>query len=339
MCISILTACAQYSTDNITDNSTNKKLEVHFMDVGQADSILLISSNYTMLIDAGDTDAKDVIIPYIKSLGIDKLDVVIFTHPHKDHIGSGASVIESFNIGEIYMPGKITTTKTFEKLLDTIDSKGLTITVPNVGDKINFGDCDVTVLGPVKEYDDLNDSSIVVKVKYNNTKFLFTGDMEKESEKDILETLVDLDVDVLKVAHHGSSTSSSYKFLKEATPEYAVISCGVDNDYNHPHQETLDRLEDIGAEIFRTDTMGTIIAKSDGNEIVFNQVGISSSDNSQSSEKSDENAVATYIGNINSKKLHLESCKSLPVESNRVYFNDRKTAIKSGYEPCKECNP
>lgn len=338
MCIGLLTACT-HNTTQTEINDGMKGLEVHFMDVGQADSILLVNSNQTMLIDAGDTDAENIIIPYIKKLGIEKLDIVIFTHPHKDHIGSGSSVIESFEIGKVYMPGKITTTKTFENLLDSIELKGLDIIVPSVGDKIEFGDCDVTVLGPVKEYSDINDNSIVLKVAYNKTRFLFTGDMEEASEKDILATLANINVDVLKVAHHGSDTSSSYVFLREATPKYAIISCGVDNDYNHPHEKILSRLEDVGTEIFRTDKMGTIIAKSDGNKIAFNQEGIKSSNNNEIDEKDEFGLTTTYIGNINSKKLHLEICKSLPKEDNRVYFNDRSVAIKSGYEPCGQCNP
>ncbi len=335
MCIAVLlTACTQNANVSIEDDG----LEVHFMDVGQADSVLLINSNKAMLIDAGDADAEDIIIPYIKNLGIDKLDVVIFTHPHKDHIGSGSKVIESFDIGKIYMPSKTTTTKTFEKLLDSIELKDVDLIIPNVGDKIEFGNCDVTVLGPVKEYNEINDNSIVVKVNYNDTKFLFTGDMEENSEKDIIDTFVNLDVDVLKVAHHGSETSSSYVFLREVSPKYAVISCGIDNDYKHPHEKILSRLNDVGAEIFRTDKMGTIVAKSNGKEITFNQTGIKSSNNSDNDKDTDQILDITYIGNLNSKKLHLDSCKSLPSEKNRVYFKSREKAIKDGYEPCSQCN-
>lgn len=335
MCIALLTACTQ----NTTKIQTDGVLEVHFMDVGQADSILLTNSNHAMLIDAGDTNAKDIIIPYIKKLGIEKLDVVVFTHPHKDHIGSGVSVIESFDIGKIYMSGKTTTTKTFEKLLDSIELKGADIIIPNAGDKIEFGNCDVTVLGPVKEYNEINDNSIVLKVNYGETKFLFTGDMEENSEKDIIETSVNLDVDVLKVAHHGSDTSSSYVFLREVNPEYAVISCGIDNDYKHPHEKILSRLEDTGAEVFRTDKMGTIVAKSDGKEITFNQSGLNSSPNTENSENINQTIQKTYIGNLNSKIFHLESCKSLPKEKNRVYFKTQNEAINGGYKPCGQCNP
>lgn len=335
-CIAVLlTACTQNTNVSIEDDG----LEVHFMDAGQADSVLLINSNKAMLIDAGDTDAENIIIPYIKNLGIEKLDVVIFTHPHKDHIGSGSKVIESFDIGKIYMSSKTTTTKTFEKLLDSIELKGVDLIIPNVGDKIEFGNCDVTVLGPVKEYNEINDNSIVVKVDYDDTEFLFTGDMEENSEKDIIDTFVNLDVDVLKVAHHGSETSSSYVFLKEVSPKYAVISCGIDNDYNHPHEKILNRLNDVGAEIFRTDNMGTIVAKSNGKEITFNQTGIKSSNNSDNDKDTNQILDITYIGNLNSKKLHLDNCKSLPSEKNRIYFKSREKAIKDGYEPCSQCNP
>ena len=335
MLISLLTACMV----NNQEINKDEKLEVHFIDVGQADSILLINSKQSMLIDAGDSGADKVIIPYLKSLGINKLDTVVFTHPHKDHIGSGKEIIENVMVDKVYMSGKITTTKTFEQLLDSIEAKNIELIIPKVGEKIDFGSCDITVLGPVKEYEEINDNSLVLKVKYYNTSFLFTGDIEEASEKDIINTAANLDVDVLKVAHHGSETSSSYLFLKEVNPKFSVVTCGVNNDYNHPHKKILDRLNDVGSEIYRTDLMGTIVALSDGENITFNQVGIKATQEHKNNDETNSVLENSYIGNINSKKLHLDSCGSLPAEKNRVYFKNRKEAIKLGYEPCSQCNP
>lgn len=324
----------------VNDDTSNIEgtLEVHYINVGQADSIFLKNSNQTMLIDSGDSDGYEVIIPYLNKLGIKKIDTIVFTHPHKDHIGSGSKIVDSFDIGNVYMSSKVTNTKTFENLLDTIELKGIDIIIPEVGEKIDFGSCDVTILGPVKEYKEINDNSLVLKVKFGNSKFIFTGDMEEKSEKDIVETGLDLSSDVLKVAHHGSDSSSSYVFLKEVNPKYAVISCGIDNSYNHPNDIILSRLNDVGAEVFRTDKLGTIVAISDGENITFNQEGIKSSQDYQDS-KAQDTFNSAYIGNINSKKIHLERCKSLPDEKNRVYFNAKEEAINKGFSPCSQCNP
>ena len=273
LCIALLALSLSRIVKDNTVFKSEGYLEVHFFDVGKADSILLINSGETMLIDAGDTNAKDIIIPYIKNMGIKKLDAVIFTHPHKDHIGSADSVIKSFEIGQIYMPGITHTTRAFEKLLDAIDEKSKDIIIPDVGDKIKFGNCDVTVLAPMKEYDNINDNSIVLMLKYQDTKFLFTGDIERASERDLVDAGADLKADVLKVAHHGSSSSSKKYFLDEVKPKYAVISCGqdMDNESKNPSKKVLDSLKSIGAEVFRTDEMGTIVIKSDGKKISFDK--------------------------------------------------------------------
>ncbi|QSX07114.1 MBL fold metallo-hydrolase [Sedimentibacter sp. zth1] len=308
------------------------------MDVGQGDCILLTNSDQVMLIDAGDVGAGQVIIPYLKSRGIKKIDYLLLTHPHKDHIGSAVDVIDSFDIGTIYMSGKLATTKTFEKLLDKIDDKSIETIIPDVEDKISFGDCDTQIIGPVKEYDDLNNNSLVLKITYGNTRFLFTGDMEKESEMDIIETKISLKADVLKVAHHGSSGSSTGKFLNEVNPEISIISCGKDNDYGHPHAELLDKLTNIKSQVYRTDVSETVVVISDGNNIkINNDTVIMQPDNNDKIIDKENNMV--YIGNKNSKKFHLESCNSLPKESNRVYFKTREEAIEKGYEPCSRCNP
>lgn len=341
MCIVLLLGC------EVKDNTKHidGELTVHYLNVGQADSILVTNNDKTMLIDTGDKDGKDVIIPYLENLNIEKIDILIFTHPHKDHIGSGVDVIENFEIGTVYMSSAVTTTKTFEKLIDKIEEKNLETIIPNIGDKISFGDCDITVLSPSKEYDDLNNNSIVIRLNYGNTSFLFMGDAEKEAEKDIIELGADINVDVLKVGHHGSITSTTKEFLNKVNPSYAVILCGEDNDYNHPNQETLDKLDSMNVKYYRTDINGTILIDSDGNNININCEFQDNNTNSNADKidtnlkENDTEENTTYIGNKNSKVLHFESCGSLPKEKNRIYFDNRDEAINQEYKPCSQCNP
>lgn len=348
------------SVTNVVDS--DNLLSIDVLDIGQGDSILVRSSGKTMLIDTGDIDGKDVIIPYLRNLGIQKLDFVFFTHPHKDHIGSGSDVIKSFNIGKVYMSSKTSTTRTYEKLLNTISSKGASIKVPNTGDNIKLGSCSIEIVGPVKKYGDMNNSSLVFKITCGATKFMFTGDMEKEAEQDLINSGVNLNADVLKVGHHGSRGASSNEFLKKVSPNIAIISCGKNNDYGHPHKEALSRLKNIRCKIYRTDELGTIKINSNGKNITItntnNAVKVSNKNinknkdseknkdsiqdknlSSNKNNKTDKINHQVYIGNKNSKVFHSEDCRSLPKERNRVYFKTKQEAIKAGYKPCSRCNP
>ena len=246
-------------------------IQIHFFDVGQADSILLISDNQTMLIDAGNNDDGKLIVNNIKKLGISKLDYVIGTHPHEDHIGGLDEVILNFEIGTIYMPKVQTNTKTFEDVLDAISSKNLSISTPNVGDKFMVGNAECEVMlagtGTKEEQENLNLSSILIRVTYKEQIYLFMGDSEtqNESSRSWEQT------NVLKVGHHGSDTSSSKNFLNQVLPQISVISVGKDNSYGHPHNEVIDRLEKIGTLIYRTDEKKNILLESDGikNKVSF----------------------------------------------------------------------
>ena len=239
-------------------------LSIDFIDVGQADSILIQNQDQVMLIDAGTNEEGETVVNYLKNLGITKIDYLIGTHPHEDHIGGLDDVINNFNIGQIYMPKIETTTKTFEDVLDAIETKNLTVTAPNKGDKIELGQAvGEFMTEPILDEDNLNVSSLVLRLEFGNTSYLFMGDAEKENE----ETIRWPKTDVLKVGHHGSSTSSSESFLEQVQPQYAVIMVGKDNSYGLPTQETIDKLNNIGCEIYRTDEDGTIQMTSDGNTI------------------------------------------------------------------------
>jgi competence protein ComEC len=246
-------------------SSTPNHLEVYFMDVGQGDSEILRYGNSTMLIDARTNASTNTLVGEIRRLGIGHFDIVIATHPHEDHIGGLDAVINQFSIGKIYMPKVTASTKTFEDVLRAIQNKGLTITTPVSGSSFYLGPDTCTILGPNSQgYNDLNNYSIVLRVVNGNNSFLFTGDAQTESEKEILARGYTLKSDVLKVGHHGSETSTSPDFLEAVSPKYAVIEVGQDNDYGHPHKMTLDKLKEAGVKVYRTDINGTITFSSDG---------------------------------------------------------------------------
>lgn len=248
-------------------NSNGDMLTIHYLDVGQGDSIFIeFPTNETMLIDASVNAYGNGIVQYIKKQGYNKIDYLVATHPHADHIGGMRKVIQNLEIGKIYMPRATANTSTYKKLLTEIKNKGLKINTAKAGETIyedeNIG---IYILAPNSDkYDDLNNYSAVIRIVYGNRAFLFMGDAEKLVEKEIT---ADVKADVLKLGHHGSSTSTSKEFLEKVDPVAAIASCGEDNDYGHPHKETVELLEKEGVEFYRTDTMGTIIAVTDGNSL------------------------------------------------------------------------
>lgn len=238
------------------------KLEVDFIDVGQADSILVSNKNESMLIDAGNNENGKDVVDFVKSKGITKINYLVGTHPHADHIGGLDDVINSdLEIENVYMPKIQTNTKTFEDVLDALNNKNLKVTAPKRGDNFKIGDANCEIMtDSILDKENLNLSSITIKLQFGDNSFLFMGDAETENEK----TINWPKVDVLKVGHHGSNTSSSQDFLNQVKPEYAIIMAGKDNSYGLPKQKILDRLTKTGAKIFRTDELGTITVISDG---------------------------------------------------------------------------
>lgn len=260
--------------------SASGTLEVYFFDVGQGDSELIrLPGGENILIDAGTSSTEDELVGELRSLGAETLDLVVATHPHADHIGGMAAVIDAFDVRQVVMPrvseSDTPTTKTYENLLQSIADKGLTITPAEPGDELlSSGGAVLTVLAPNgKDYGDLNNYSVVLRLTYGEDSFLFTGDAEEESEEEMLSLDWPLTATVLKCGHHGSETSTSPAFLDAVSPQYAVISCGVDNDYGHPDAVTLEKLEAAGAEVFRTDLQGTILASTDGSGVTMTALG------------------------------------------------------------------
>lgn len=245
-------------------------LAVHFIDVGQADASLVLCDGHSMLIDGGNAADSNLIAAYLKKQNISTLDYAICTHAHEDHVGGLSGALSVVSVNTVLAPKTEDDTRAYQNFKQKVLEQGLTIQHPSAGDGFTLGSSKVQIVGPVDENtDDLNNTSIVMKLAYGSTSFLFTGDAEKDEENDIIKAGYDLSADVIKVGHHGSNTSTGYVWLREIMPKYAVISVGKNNRYGHPNEKTLSRLSDADVKLYRTDLQGDIIAVSDGNNITF----------------------------------------------------------------------
>lgn len=343
-------SAAPGSTENafVKNSPTLGKLKVSYIDVGQADSILVQQGDHAMLIDAGNNDDSTIVKNYITNQDVSVLDYVIGTHPHEDHIGGLDYVINSFQIGKIYMPEVVATTKTFEDVITAINNKGMSISKPNVGETFKLGDATCTILGPLDtDASELNTYSIVLKVDYNNNSFLFTGDAEAVNESAMINSGRDLNVDVLKVGHHGSTSSTTQAFLNATSPSFAIICVGAGNSYGHPAASVVTRLENNGAKIFRTDVNGTIVATSDGTSISFNAnptnpdpvtpppTPTPTPDPTPTPTPETPVDYTVYKTNTGTK-YHRDGCSYLSKSKIAIM---KSTAIAQGLTPCSKCNP
>ena len=331
--ILMLVVVSHFCTSALAD------IEVHFLNVGQGDAAIVVCDGESMMIDGGQSDKSQFVYSYLRNtLGLDRIDYVIATHPDSDHIGGLSAALNACTAGAVFSPTTYNDTKTFQSLLKYTQKQGLDLVVPQAGDCFYLGKAKADIIAPVSEYEDENNGSIVLRITYGSISFLFTGDIETAAESDIIRTYGSLQSTVLKISHHGSESSTSNRFLDAVQPQYAVISVG-ENSYGHPADDTLSRILSHGVEIFRTDENGTIICHSDGDTVFF------------STEKAavrtipvfenEPDTSARYIGNRNSKKFHYADCPSVDdmKEKNKVEFSDREEAIDAGYEPCKRCNP
>ncbi|MBU5430104.1 MBL fold metallo-hydrolase [Kineothrix sp. MSJ-39] len=245
-------------------------LEVHYIDVGQGNAILLKSGRHAMLVDAGNSNQGTKVQLYLTKQGVENLDYLVLTHPDADHIGGAPVIITKYDIGQIFLSNYEKDNQTIQKVNDAMQYKNLTAADYKVGDTFALGNASFTILGPVKEYADSNNASVALMVQNGNNRFLFTGDCESEAEADMVASQADLQADVYLAGHHGSDTASSQILMDAVSPTYAVISCGEGNSYGHPHAEVLNRFRSMGIQVFRTDEQGSVVAKSDGTEITWN---------------------------------------------------------------------
>ncbi len=332
-----------YPADDLDKKETYSKvagnLVVHYIDVGQGDAIFIeLPSDENILIDAGEIDKGEQVLNYLKTQGVTKIDHLVATHPHSDHIGGMKTIVENLDIGKVYMPRASHATQTYENLLLSIKNKGLKITEAKAGVVLETSHlCPAEFIAPnSSSYKSINDYSAVLKLKYQEHIFLFTGDAEAVSGQEILVKGIDIKAQFLDVPHHGSTNSLLTKeFLKKVSPEVAVISTGKDNSYGHPHQEILDMLDESGVQVLRTDLEGNIVISSDGEKFTINNNAALDEEPGAGISSPPEG----YIGNKNSKVLHLPTCKNLPLEHNRKYFAGKAEAVEEGYKLCTNCKP
>lgn len=339
----------------------NSTFEVHFIDVGQADASLVLCDGKAMLIDGGNSEDSSLIYSYLKNKGISHLDYIVATHGHEDHVGGLSGALNYATVGTALCSVKDYDSEAFEDFVKYLGKQNKEIEVPSVGDTFKLGSASVEIVGVDGTNTDHNNTSIVLRIVYGETSFLFTGDAEREAEQTILSSGYELGSTVLKVGHHGSENSTTYPFLREIMPEYAVISVGENNSYGHPTEDALSRLRDADVKVFRTDLQGTVICVSDGTTVSFTVDRNEDADTLAPKEPEvleappvveepvvepepeEPQAVGTnYVGNKNSYKFHYDWCGSVKKmkESNKYYYTGtRDEMIAKGYEPCKNCNP
>lgn len=355
------------TTEPVLDN-----MEVHYIDVGQGDATLVKCGEVYLLIDAGENDKGTLVQNYLRKQGVTSLDYLIITHPDSDHCGGADVIITKYDIDTVIYPNYEKATKTWRDVVQAMDYKRYKVTEPVVGDAYKLGDAEFTIIAPnSSDYgNESNNYSVGILLEHGDKKFIFTGDAEEEAEEDIVKNKIDISADVLQVGHHGSKTSSTEEFIKEVSPEYAVISCGENNEYGHPHAATLNTLRANKVKLFRTDEQGSIIATSDGREITWNaaptetwQTGEPTKSGSNTNTFATEpnanittqdlspvveqpaSAIPqdtqsiTYVLNTKSKKFHKPSCGSLPTTNRSDSTSNREEIVGQGYDPCKKCNP
>ena len=357
--------------------ATNSSFQIDFIDVGQGDAALVQCDGHYMLVDGGDSKQSSRIYSILKNRSINYLDVMVATHPEADHIGGLSGALNYATVGVAYSPVTEHDTKTFQSFIKYLNKQGVSITVLKAGNTFKIGSATATVLGPRSLSSESNNNSIVLRIVYGNTSFLLTGDAEADEENSIMNSGQTLKSTVLKVAHHGSNSSSGYRFIREVDPQYAVISVGTGNQYGHPTENALSRLRDADVKTYRTDMQGDITCTSDGKTVSFSvkkNAEANTLAGAGMGQKSEVQRIETYTGNgtenitrnsgmandsptvvmeanqaemsyvlnTNTKKFHYPSCSSVSQmkDKNKAYYTgSRDDVISQGYDPCKNCNP
>lgn len=370
------TLCGNISEAKANQNSEISsaidKMEVHFIDMGQGDATLIKCGDAAMLIDAGENEKGTQVQNYLRKQGVKSLDYLIVTHPDSDHCGGADVIITKYDIDTIIYPNYEKDTKSWRDVVKAMDYKGYKVTKPVVGDTYKLGDAKFTIIAPNGDGygDESNNYSVGILLEHGDKKFVFTGDAEEAAEEDILKNGINISADVLQVGHHGSKTASTNDFIKAVNPEYAVISCGENNEYGHPHAATLNTLRAKNVKLFRTDEQGSIVATSDGKKITWNAAPTEtwkSGEPTKSADKTEDSSTSTVTGQKgdsakqsadpvieepkqetshddqgqivhitkSGKKYHNAGCASLSKSDIEVTLGE---ALSKGLEPCSKCH-
>lgn len=257
--------------ENSEDINEMDGLKVHFLDVGQGLCILAQIGDEVLIYDGGDRETSSFVVSYLQDLGITEIDYMISSHYDSDHLSGLIGCLNAFDVENVIGSNYEHDSKLYGSFMEAVDEEGLTMQYPKVGERFHFGDAEFMILSPKEIGSDSNANSVAIKLTYGDNSFIFTGDANVASEKNMCSSGLDLSCDVLSVGHHGSATSSSSRFLEKTLPEYAVISCGADNNYGHPHEEVVQLLEAMEIEVFRSDVQGTVVAVSDGDNITWSE--------------------------------------------------------------------
>lgn len=325
-----------------------QSLEVHFIDVGQGDATLIGSNGHYLLIDSGGVDRGTTVQLYLYKHGVTRLDALVLTHPDADHIGGADVIVTKYDIDTIYMTTDTSDNASYQELVEAMEYRNYVETHPVAGSSFRLGDATVEFIGPISEELQGNNHSVVCRVSLGDTGFLFMGDAEKLQEQELLQAGVLQSVDVLKVGHHGSYSSTSAELLSHINATSAVISCGIGNTYGHPHESLLQRLQGHGLTLYRTDVQGSIVARTDGVTIVFDteptedyRTGTELARESNPEDDFDE-SLYDYILNTHTLKFHLPGCKStrdMSAWNRSGYCGNRQELMDMGYVPCGKCKP
>ena len=361
--ISLLFAgCGSVSElDNEKDAIAQESLNVHFLDVGQGLSIFVQCDGLNLIYDGGDKETSSYVVAYLKNMGVETIDYMISSHYDSDHVSGLIGCLNAFDVKQVISSDYVHDSATYESFVSKVKEQGLTMLHPAVGETFSFGSAAFTILAPEQiDTNNSNENSVAIKLIHGDNSFVITGDAEYDSEAAMCASGLDLECDVLVAGHHGSATATSWDFLMETVPEYAVISCGEGNSYGHPHADVMEKLESMEVQIYRTDKQGWISVVSNGVTLDWSQepcndysggegdISEVTSDEgtavagSQKTEQTSEQETNDYILNTNTKKFHYPSCSSVDrtkKSSKKEFSGTREDIINMGYAPCGNCNP
>ena len=320
--------------DNASEAAGGTK--VHFIDVGQADAILIeLAGNKNIVIDGGNTSDGETVVNYLKEQGVDDIELLIATHPHEDHMGGLPDVLKNFVVERVIDSGQTADTATYNMFMTAVQTTGA-IYEQDAYQLFIWGDVNLKILTGHDYWEEVNDYSVVCRLDTGDIEFLFMGDAESSAEANLYG---DISAEILKVGHHGSDTGTTQSFLEKIDPKAAIISVGTGNEYGHPSDEVLTRLKSNGVEIYRTDEMGSIIVTTNGSKYSIDSSLTRPVQNPVVEPVKKPEDSGRYIGNKNSKKYHQENCKSLPKPANQIFFATEEEAVQAGYQACKRCKP